>query len=133
VGWSYPRDEDAAEFLSEVAPEPGEIVLTKTVGGAFTGTILDRVLRHMGVQHLFICGFVTDECVETTLRDALDHGYLAAVIRDATTAYAEEDHAHTIGKFGGYGMAPTSDAVVGTFRRFSKRLSPAACADQGDG
>jgi ureidoacrylate peracid hydrolase len=112
LGWSYPRDAEATAFLPEVAPLPGEIVLTKTVGSAFTGTILDRVLRNMGILHLYVCGFLTDECVESTLRDALDYGYLATVIGDATAAYRQRDHTHTISKFDGYGLAAVSDKVV---------------------
>ena len=115
LGWAYPPGSEGAQFLPDIAPKPGEIVLTKTVSGAFTGTILDRVLRHMGISYLFVCGFVTDECVETTVRDALDYGYLASIIRDATTAYTRETYAHVIGKFSGFGLTPAAEEVAGLF------------------
>jgi ureidoacrylate peracid hydrolase len=119
LGWSYPSCGEAVAILPEVAPQPGEIVLDKSVGSAFTGTILDRLLRNMGVRYLFVCGFVTDECVETTLRDGLDHGYLAALVRDGAAAYTVEAHAHTVEKFGEFGLAPVSETVVAMFQRIS--------------
>ena len=111
LGWNITPDKDDARFLPECAPEPGEIVLTKTVSGAFTGTTLDRVLRHMGIQYLYVCGFVTDECVETTIRDALDFGYLSSLVADATTTYFAEAHAFVIMKFSSFGLAPSTDQV----------------------
>jgi nicotinamidase-related amidase len=119
LGWSYPSHGEAVAILPEVRPRPGEIVLDKSAGSAFTGTVLDRLLRNMGVRYLFVCGFVTDECVETTLRDGLDHGYLAALVRDGATAYTAEAHAHTVEKFGEFGLAPDSEAVVAMFRQIS--------------
>jgi nicotinamidase-related amidase len=119
LGWSYPSDGEATEFLLEVAPQPGEMVLTKTVGGAFAGTMLDRVLCHMSIKHLFACGFVTDECVETTLREALDHGYLAALVRDASAAYTADAHAYTVGRFSALGLTPAAAEVVAFFEQFA--------------
>lgn len=115
MGWKFPPGSEAARFLSQAEPQPGEIVLTKTVSGAFTGTNLDRVLRHMGIEHLIVCGFVTDECVETTFRDALDLGYLAFLISDATTTYFAEDHAHVVKKFGGWGLVQTTEMAITSF------------------
>ena len=112
LGWYYPPGAPGTPFLPQVAPQPGEIVLTKTVSGAFTGTNLDRVLRHMGIQYLHICGFVTDECVETTFRDALDHGYMSFVARDATTTYFAESHAGFVAKWGAFGLTPTADELI---------------------
>lgn len=115
LNWKFPPQSEAAQFLPQAAPAEGEIVLTKTVSGSFTGTNLDRILRHMGIQYLTICGFVTDECVETTFRDAIDHGYLSSVARDATTTYFEEAHAFFVGKWGAFGLIPSTDEVLQMF------------------
>jgi nicotinamidase-related amidase len=112
VGWCLPPGSEGTPFLAAVTPDPGEIVLTKTVSGCFTGTNLDRVLRHMGIQYLYICGFVTDECVETTFRDALDYGYMSFVARDATTTYFAESHAGFVAKWGAFGLTPTADELI---------------------
>jgi nicotinamidase-related amidase len=115
MGWLFPPGSEEGAFLSEAAPLPGEVVVTKTASGAFNGTSLDRVLRNMGIHNLFVCGFMIDECVETTVRVGLDLGYLAVVIADATTAYQREVYDYTIGKFGWYGLARSADEVMAAF------------------
>lgn len=72
-----------AEFLPEIAPEPGEIVMNKTASGVFVATNLEFVLRNLGVDALFIVGVYTNECVETTARDASDIGFYTTVVEDA--------------------------------------------------
>ena len=49
LGWCYPPGSPETQFLEPVQPLAGEIVITKTVSGAFTATNLDSVLRHMGI------------------------------------------------------------------------------------
>lgn len=115
MGWMFPPGSEEAAFLPETAPLPGEIVVTKTASGAFTGTSLDRVLRNMGKSHLFVCGFMVDECVETTTRVALDLGYLTAVIADATTAYQQNAYDYTVAKLGWYGLTRSSEDVAAAF------------------
>jgi nicotinamidase-related amidase len=115
IGWILPPGNEAARFLDECKPNPGEIVLTKTVSGAFTGTILDRVLDHMGIKVLYVAGFVTDECVDTTVRTALDMGYFTSVVSDATTTYFKESYQAVIDKFAGWGITTTTEIVVNTF------------------
>ena len=104
LGWCYPPGSPEAHFLDQVAPAEGEIVITKTVSGAFTATNLDSVLRHMGIQWLVIAGFETDECIEATGRVALDLGYVALFAEDACTAYEASSHEHFMSKYAGWGL-----------------------------
>ena len=115
LNWYYPPESEGAQFLPECAPRKGEIALSKTVSSAFTGTGLDHILRHMGIHYLFLCGFVTDECVETAFRDAIDHGYLASIVSDATTTYFVESYAGVMMKWGGFGLTPPSQDVIKMF------------------
>jgi len=85
-----------SEFFEEVKPREGEIVLTKTCSGAFTGTDLDRILRNMGMETIILVGFYTDQCVETTARDAADIGYNTILVEDACTALTQELHDNAI-------------------------------------
>jgi nicotinamidase-related amidase len=114
LGWLIPKGSQEGAFLAEAAPLPGEIVVTKTASGAFTGTSLDRMLRNMGVVNLLLCGFMIDECVETTLRVGLDLGYQAVVVGDATTAYHREVYDYTVRKLGWYGLVRSSDETIAT-------------------
>ena len=122
LGWRYPPGSPETRFLEPVAPRDGEIVITKTVSGAFTATNLDAVLRHMAVQWLVIAGFETDECIEATGRAALDLGYLALFAEDACTAYEAEAHAHFMGKYADWGLTRSTNDLV---RRFASSVSSA--------
>jgi ureidoacrylate peracid hydrolase len=70
----------------------GDIVLPKTACSAFATTNLDRLLRNLFVEHLVICGQLTDQCVESAVRDAADLGYLVTVAEDACAAHSSEEH-----------------------------------------
>ncbi len=72
-----------AEFLPEIAPQGDEIVINKTASGVFVSTNLEFVLRNLEVDALFIAGVYTNECVETTARDASDLGFFTTIIEDA--------------------------------------------------
>jgi nicotinamidase-related amidase len=85
-----------AEFFDKVKPSEDEIVLTKTCSGAFVGTELDRILRNLGIETLIIIGFYTDQCVETTARDAADIGYNIILVEDACTTLTQELHDNAI-------------------------------------
>jgi nicotinamidase-related amidase len=74
----------------------------------------------MGVEHLIIVGFMTDECVETTTRVALDYGYVARVVSDATTTYHVESYQSTIGKLSSYGFTLTAEDAVAELQAMAR-------------
>lgn len=81
-----------AEFLPEVAPQGDEIVINKTASGVFSSTNLNYVLTNMDIEALYVCGVYTNECVETTVRDACDLGFLVTLVEDACTTVTKELH-----------------------------------------
>jgi nicotinamidase-related amidase len=81
-----------AEFLTEVAPQGDEIVINKTASGVFSSTNLHYVLNNMGIRSLYLAGVYTNECVETTARDACDLGYFVTLIDDACATVTPELH-----------------------------------------
>ncbi len=114
LGWCYPPGSAETRFLEAAMPDPGEIVITKTVSGAFTATNLDAVLRHMGIQWLIVAGFETDECIEATGRAALDLGYVTLFAEDACTAYEAAAHDAFMGKFASWGLTRSTAALLET-------------------
>lgn len=80
------------EVLSEITPLPSEMVIQKRGASGFTNTTLLDLLRSLGVQELAICGVATNYCVESTLRDAADHGFDCVLVEDASAAYTEATH-----------------------------------------
>ncbi|MBA2246795.1 MAG: cysteine hydrolase [Chloroflexia bacterium] len=79
--------QDGVEIKPEVAPIPGERVVTKRVNCAFIGTDLEAMLRRDGATPLVIAGLTTNHCVETTARVAGDLGFSPIVVSDATAAH----------------------------------------------
>jgi len=112
LGWCYPPGSKETKFLSGMEPKEGEVVISKTVSGAFTATNLDAVLRHMGIAWLLVAGFMADECVEATVRVALDLGYTTLVANDASTAYEQAAHQHTMAKYKSWGLLRQTDELV---------------------
>ncbi|MEN7550742.1 isochorismatase family cysteine hydrolase [Rapidithrix thailandica] len=85
-----------AEFLEEVTPLENEIVINKTASGVFSSTNINYVLKNLGINELVVAGVYTNECVETTVRDACDLGYLVSLVEDACTTVTKELHQASI-------------------------------------
>lgn len=81
-----------AQFSSEVAPLPGEPVVTKHRSSAFRGTDLDLILRGNGIETVVVIGEQTPGCVEATYRDAAYHDYYNVLVEDCVAAFDAEQH-----------------------------------------
>ncbi|MDB5807188.1 MAG: hypothetical protein JWN73_4510 [Betaproteobacteria bacterium] len=88
--------EEGSDFVPELAPQSGDIVLTKPGKGAFYATPLGDILRLKGITHLLFGGVTTEVCVQTTMREANDRGYECLLVEDATESYFPEFKAATI-------------------------------------
>ena len=81
-----------AEICEEVAPLPGEIVITKRRSSAFHQTDLDLILRSMGIETVVVIGEQTPGCIEATYRDAAYHDFYNVLIEDCVAAFDREQH-----------------------------------------
>ncbi len=75
-----------------VAPEPGDIIVTKRRVSAFSGSDLEVILRSLGVGSLTLTGIATSGVVLSTLRQAADMDYRLAVLRDGCADRDPEVH-----------------------------------------
>jgi nicotinamidase-related amidase len=75
-----------------VAPQSGEVVVTKHRVGAFMGTDLDMVLRANGIEALVLAGIATSGVVLSTLRHAADADYQLLVVSDCCSDRDAEVH-----------------------------------------
>jgi len=69
------RGEYGHDFVDELQPLPGEVVIDKPGKGAFWDTQLMHKLKGFGITHLFLAGVTTECCVSTTFREANDRGF----------------------------------------------------------
>lgn len=102
TGFNVPKGSFDARVIDEIAPGPDEIVLPKSSSSVFVSTHIDYVLRNLGVAQLVISGVVTDQCVESAIRDACDLGYLVTQVTDACATYTPERHETSLRAIKGY-------------------------------
>jgi maleamate amidohydrolase len=75
--------EPLGEIMPEVAPRSAEVVIVKQYASAFFGTSLAATLRVLGVDSVIIAGVSTSGCVRATAVDAMQHGFVPLVVRQA--------------------------------------------------
>jgi len=86
-----------AEIVADVAPQEGDIVLEGKRGlDAFASTNLDFILRSKGIQTVVLGGFLTNCCVESTMRSAYERGFEVVTLTDCVGATSEEEHKNAI-------------------------------------
>jgi nicotinamidase-related amidase len=71
-----------AQIVDELVPEASDIRVTKYRYSGFWDTPLDTILRNLGVTTLFFAGVNADQCVMTTLQDAMFLGYDVVMVED---------------------------------------------------
>ncbi len=76
------EDDPASAIVAELAPQPGELVVRKTVPSAFFGTQLAPWLTERGVKTLLVAGAVTSGCVRASVVDAMCWGFRPLVLAD---------------------------------------------------
>ena len=96
------KNSKEAEVLDEIKPLDNEIIIPKTSSSVFNSTNIEYVLRNLSIQYLMIFGIVTDQCVETAVRDGCDKGFLITLIEDACATHTQERHDNSLKGVKGY-------------------------------
>lgn len=86
-------DSPESQICSEIAPLPGEAVVSKGCVIPFIGTNLGSVLHKLGASRLILGGVATHMVVEGTARYAADSGYAVTVLEDLCAGANPETHA----------------------------------------
>ncbi len=85
-------DDPKGKIIEEIAPEPDDIVVTKTTDSALTGTNLRLIYHNMGIDTVIVTGTMTDQCVSCTVRDLADESFKVWVPEDACLAATKRLH-----------------------------------------
>jgi ureidoacrylate peracid hydrolase len=80
------------EILEALTPLEDEIVIDKTSVSTFNSTSIDQILRNMRRDRLWVCGVVTEGCVELTARDGRDRGYHVTLVTDCCASSRRAAH-----------------------------------------
>jgi nicotinamidase-related amidase len=94
---SFVKGTWGCEIVGDVAPSGEDIVLEGKRGlDAFGSTNLDFILRSKGIHTVVLSGFLTNCCVESTMRSAYEKGFEVYTLTDAVGATSLEEHANAI-------------------------------------
>lgn len=74
---------DAVKIDDRIAPQPGELVITKKRASAFPGTNLQQFLTVNRIDTVIITGVTAAGCVRHTVEDAIAEGFHPIVVREA--------------------------------------------------
>lgn len=80
---SFERGNPLGDFPTAPRPLPGEVVVTKQYASAFFATSLASTMNAMRLDTAIVTGVSTSGCVRATALDALQHGFVPLVVRDA--------------------------------------------------
>jgi nicotinamidase-related amidase len=111
-GISVARGSWEAKVIAEIAPAVDELVLPKTSSSVFNSTNLDYVLRNIGIEDVFVTGFLTDQCVDHAVKDGADRGFFMTCVHDACAAETEERHQAALACFKGYCRMLSTDDLL---------------------
>jgi nicotinamidase-related amidase len=95
---AYTPDDPGAAIHPAVAPQPGDVVVTKRRVSAFAGSDLDLVLRSMQRDTVVLAGISTSGVVLSTVREAADRDLRLVVLADGCADGDEEVHRVLLGK-----------------------------------
>jgi ureidoacrylate peracid hydrolase len=122
TGFNVPKGCFDAKVVEELLPTPDEIVFPKTSSSVFISTNIDYVLRNLSVRYLIIAGCLTDQCVDSAVRDACDLGYLVTVPTDACVTLSADRHDWSLRNNRGYCRQRTTRELVEEIERLADPL-----------
>ena len=120
-GLNVPKGSWDGRVIDAIAPAEDEIVLPKTSSSVFISTNIDYVLRNLGVRSLIVAGVLTDQCIDSAVRDACDLGYLVTVATDACATLTQERHDWSLRNARGYARQCATAALVAEIERLTRQ------------
>lgn len=100
------------KVIDEVRPGADEIVIPKTSSSLFNSTNFEYLVRNIGLDTIVVTGFLTDQCVDHTVRDGADRGFRMVCPVDACTTDTPERHEGALKAFRGYCRQETTATLV---------------------
>jgi ureidoacrylate peracid hydrolase len=96
-GQAFVKGSWGAQIIDELTPAAGDIVVEGKRGlDTFASTNLDFILRSKGISTVALGGFLTNCCVESTMRSAYENGYRVITLSDCVAATSVEEHENAL-------------------------------------
>jgi len=96
-GKAFVKGSWGAAMVDELAPEVGDIVIEGKRGlDTFASTNLDFILRNKAITTIALGGFLTNCCVESTMRTGYENGYKVITLSDCVAATSVDEHENAL-------------------------------------
>ena len=96
-GKAFVKGSWGAAIVDDLEPQSGDIVIEGKRGlDTFASTNLDFILRSKGIKTMVLGGFLTNCCVESTMRTGYENGYQVLTLTDCVAATSPEEHQNAI-------------------------------------
>ncbi|WP_405748664.1 cysteine hydrolase [Streptomyces sp. NBC_01020] len=96
-GSAFVKGTWGAAIVDDLAPAEGDIVIEGKRGlDTFASTNLDFILRNKGIDTIVLGGFLTNCCVESTMRTGYENGFRVITLPDCVAATSQEEHENAI-------------------------------------
>ena len=107
-----------AEIVEELKPNFDDHVVIKRRDSVFQDTEVEVWLRSLGIDSIIFAGIDTSICVESSLRDAFNHGYDIILISDATASNNLNHYNSTLDNIRNYyGLVMNFDELTSYFEK----------------
>ncbi|WP_370652747.1 cysteine hydrolase [Frankia sp. Cj5] len=94
---AFVKDSWGARIVAGLTPAAGDIIVEGKRGlDTFMSTNLDFILRSRGIRNVALGGFLTNCCVESTMRTAYEKGFNVFTLTDCVAATSQEEHDNAI-------------------------------------
>jgi len=87
-GMAFTRDTWKSEIPKEFCCQSDFVVTGRYAFDAFVGSNLEQLLRENRIRNVFLCGFITDQCVARTMKTALAKGFESFLVSDCTATFS---------------------------------------------
>ena len=123
TGFNVPKGSWDGKVIDQIAPIGDEMVFPKSSSSVFISTHIDYVLRNLGVRQIVLSGLLTDQCVESAIRDACDLGYLVTQVTDACLTITQTRQDNSLAAIKGYCRQVTTAELLDEISSHSARVT----------
>lgn len=85
AGTVWEKDSDTWYFPEAIAPKPDDYVCHKQHSSAFQQTGFQAGLAERGIDEIYVCGYASEFCLDSAIRQAAALGIKTNVVADAHT------------------------------------------------
>jgi|UniRef100_A0A7S4EE43 nicotinamidase-related amidase len=112
-GKAFERGDSGSDYYEPMKPIEGELVVKGKSGlCSFASTNLEFLLHQHGIKNVVLSGFLTNCCVESTMRTAYEKGFKVYTLKDCTAATSLAAHEASFEhNFGMFSVPTTSEEI----------------------